>query len=1060
MRFVRLVIDHFAGIEHAELDFGPGLNVLHGPNDLGKSTLAAAIRAALLLPHTSAEARSYDSWQEDSTPEVQLTFADIEDRFWRVRKAFGGARGSSHLESSKDARDFLSEAKGREVDERLRKLLEWGAPDAGGGARGLPQTFLAHALLAEQTDVDAILRESLETDPSESGKLRLTKALQAFARDSRFKKFLDQAEVMHDQLFSATGKPKRGKGSPFVKAVEEVKKLRLELEDLDGQLRATEEADSRLMALQDEVSRLVEDHVVAEERLQGAKLFEAAQHALEVAQEKLRGLESAHAAVAEKARQLEALSNVVVEGDRKLAQAQSREQVARSALEKAKEALQRATSQKASSQRAVKKAELEKTVSALEKEELALAARRKEAESVLALATSVASLESRRKELEKNARERRSAQEKAEGTLRVARAARQQLKDLLVYNQLVGARRELESMRGARDEAQQLRVKAEEARREAVELRTSTTERGLPDAEQVMAILELDQEVQLTEAALGGGLSATVRPGKAVTVEVRSDDADFRRSRKEITVEAARAIEIKIGEIAEVRILAGDATKRREAEMLHKRWDTEARPLLDLAGLQTAAALAGARAKADEELRRADALDKDADHLAEKAAERDSRSSDMLRHEKRSAKLAAALQNCDREKLAAIMKNAGPRWEAEAEGTERSLAAEESAARDDQAAASSHLAGLAGQLTQIDESLNRGRSDLESAKTALGADPKLRLAAIESEKKVLADKISALRAELEKLESTATETTDAAKEQVRRAEEDLTLATDAVKRADEHARLARSAHDITRGEIEILREHADALPRTETEAQVARCQIALSEAKGHEHPLPEPGVHGAQARLDELEAKLASKRAELNQAEGALTQVGGVVVRERHRALMDARILAEERQQQLDLDAEAWKLLRNTLRESESAGVQHLGKVLSGEVERRFGELTDGRYGELEIDPHLGVKGVQSGGGLRGVQELSVGTRDQLATLLRLAIAESLGTAIVLDDQLVQTDPARLEWFRTALYQAAALVQVVVLTCRRSDYVDDIKGQTVAARKVECVDLTKIIRRA
>ena len=47
MRFTKLVVESFQAIQKAEVDFGPGLNILYGPNDLGKSTLASAIRAAM-----------------------------------------------------------------------------------------------------------------------------------------------------------------------------------------------------------------------------------------------------------------------------------------------------------------------------------------------------------------------------------------------------------------------------------------------------------------------------------------------------------------------------------------------------------------------------------------------------------------------------------------------------------------------------------------------------------------------------------------------------------------------------------------------------------------------------------------------------------------------------------------------------------------------------------------------------------------------------------------------------------------------------------------------------
>ena len=63
-----------------------------------------------------------------------------------------------------------------------------------------------------------------------------------------------------------------------------------------------------------------------------------------------------------------------------------------------------------------------------------------------------------------------------------------------------------------------------------------------------------------------------------------------------------------------------------------------------------------------------------------------------------------------------------------------------------------------------------------------------------------------------------------------------------------------------------------------------------------------------------------------------------------------------------------------------------------------------------------------------------MGTREQLATLLRLCLAERLGTMVVLDDQLTQTDPGRLDWFGRALLEVGAKVQVLVFTCRPGDY--------------------------
>ena len=63
-----------------------------------------------------------------------------------------------------------------------------------------------------------------------------------------------------------------------------------------------------------------------------------------------------------------------------------------------------------------------------------------------------------------------------------------------------------------------------------------------------------------------------------------------------------------------------------------------------------------------------------------------------------------------------------------------------------------------------------------------------------------------------------------------------------------------------------------------------------------------------------------------------------------------------------------------------------------------------------------------------------MGTREQLSTLYRLSLAEYLGSTIVLDDQLVQSDENRMDWFRALLTEKAHSFQIVVFTCRPSDY--------------------------
>ncbi len=80
----------------------------------------------------------------------------------------------------------------------------------------------------------------------------------------------------------------------------------------------------------------------------------------------------------------------------------------------------------------------------------------------------------------------------------------------------------------------------------------------------------------------------------------------------------------------------------------------------------------------------------------------------------------------------------------------------------------------------------------------------------------------------------------------------------------------------------------------------------------------------------------------------------------------------------------------------------------------------------------------------KGVSEpfsgLSVGAREQVAVITRLALAEILNgakrpSAIILDDALVNTDEERLRRMHLVLQRAGRSMQILILTCREQDFV-------------------------
>ena len=288
MRIRRIQVKDFAGIREADLELGPGLNVLYGPNDLGKSTLAEAIRLVLLLPNTSSHIDEYVPWTGGQNPVVELTFETELQRIWRVRKEFRKG-GASVLEESKNGVDFDEVERARKVDGRLRELLRWGIAEPGGsgGSKGLPSSFLATVLLSTQSDVSAILSESLQADPTGSGKERIAAALQAVGQDPLFVALLRDTQERRDAAYTDKGAKKTAKGSVFKDAADRVRVARDEKEQLQKLVEDSESIEQQLRELNGRLDTRESAVATASERTKSLELLLAQAAALAIADEQV-----------------------------------------------------------------------------------------------------------------------------------------------------------------------------------------------------------------------------------------------------------------------------------------------------------------------------------------------------------------------------------------------------------------------------------------------------------------------------------------------------------------------------------------------------------------------------------------------------------------------------------------------------------------------------------------------------------------------------------------------------------------------------------------------------
>jgi hypothetical protein len=121
MLLERAEVRSFRTIKHVHVTFTRGLNVIHGDNDVGKSTLMEAIRACLTLRARGTGAR-YNGMRPRTggDPEVCVSFS-MEDILYTVRKCFG-ARGTVHL-NVRPATGASRDLSGDDAEHELRRVL-------------------------------------------------------------------------------------------------------------------------------------------------------------------------------------------------------------------------------------------------------------------------------------------------------------------------------------------------------------------------------------------------------------------------------------------------------------------------------------------------------------------------------------------------------------------------------------------------------------------------------------------------------------------------------------------------------------------------------------------------------------------------------------------------------------------------------------------------------------------------------------------------------------------------------------------------------------------------
>jgi hypothetical protein len=1069
MKIHRLRVESFAGIAEADLAFGPGLNILYGPNDLGKSTLADAIRLALLIPHSSSYCDPYVPWAGAQDPLVELTFETEAQRIWRVRKQFGKG-GHSLLQESRNGQDFDDVVSARQVDARLRDLLGWGLrePGGAGSGRSFPTSFLSTALLSTQADVTAVLDGSLEDDPTATGKERIAKALEAAAQDPLFVALLRETQARKDEAFTDKGTRKTARGSVFQIARDRLREARDEKERFQ-----------RLVDDSEGVERSLDDLFARRDRLEHER--EAAADRLEILERLERQAADRDAAAGQVGMARDAVLRIrrmdqgVADAEAKVGDLAARREQARQALADAQIA---ETAAGEALDGAVQSAGLESGMAdtvarqALELRKAAAEQVVREAQQAvdaaaqakrLVDAAAKAEAEHRQQETEAaRARERRSEAAKKE------QAANEELSgcDLLQHaletrsaeRQAASARAEVEKEAALQAHGTRL----SEERNAMAERRAAIT---VPPPVTLAALRKLETELASARGALNVGLVMTVTPTVPLSLEIKKDGAGAGQGlfTEPFEIEADAEVQVRITNLATVRVRGGKREAQETVHALESRWVAEALPHLTAAGAEDLDALDAKLSEARELDSRLKALDGELESVQRQLSALAGAAEALNQASAR----RLALGDVPMETLAADLDALGPdpgaalrahRQQATQDADRARTAASEAATA--QTLAEERARNLLAALEEAIAARDRALSEFPSGLAEGTADAEERLNASLVEQDTVQDELSSL-------EKTINTRSKQLAEAVRAATEEMEKARAATEAAQTAHTEAIDSHASEVGRLAELRKLRAAEDLAAAEQALRQAEERHAVLPVPERPVTPEEVQEARETLATVKQDLETLVREILHTQGRLEQVGGAVARDRLREATEAYELAERYEREVEEDYEAWKLLLEQMKEADAAQASNLGRALAPAIESRFQALAGQRYQSLHLTANLGTEGVVIAGEVRPPDRISVGTREQLSTLYRLCLGEYLQTAIVLDDQLVQSDQSRMDWFRTLLAEKSRTFQIVVFTCRPEDYLSaaEMAGEDGPIHAdsdegyVRAIDLGRAVRR-
>ncbi|MEM6709574.1 MAG: hypothetical protein AAF648_12380, partial [Pseudomonadota bacterium] len=319
------------------------------------------------------------------------------------------------------------------------------------------------------------------------------------------------------------------------------------------------------------------------------------------------------------------------------------------------------------------------------------------------------------------------------------------------------------------------------------------------------------------------------------------------------------------------------------------------------------------------------------------------------------------------------------------------------------------------------------REVLEQQRAALNVDPSIQALdddALDGDALVAA--IEAARSDREKIESEQSvlaERQHREEAQLRQAELDAAAAASTF---DERTRqwLAFEARPVEEGEVSDLQAGLSVV-----EEQLQRLDEAADDVSTEARRTIATNAHAAVQRAED---EILSIRTDLAVVEDRLKQASADGRFERHAEATQRLEVARDTLTRTVAQASAIKRLRDTVLKHRTAERTRYLAPLRAALQR-YGQLVFDRDFSIELNSDWRLTTRTLHGETLPYEQLSVGAKEQLSVLQRLAAVELTATTarlpLFLDDTLGYADPERLSSMAAALALAAEQGQIIVLTC-------------------------------